>query len=145
MYTAKFTEQWELVDVVYGDAVAADTETNSGWNLMENYHRVVILVHPVDVNDALDVDIEQDDTGDGSNVKTVDSGGKDITVATTDTAPSAIELRMEELDVSGGFEYLQVEVTTANTGGGDNEFVVEIWGLPRYRPASTSNLDSVTC
>lgn len=143
-YTNRFCEQWELVDVVYGDAVAANTETNSGYNNCEGYHRVAVVVHPVDVNDALDIDIEQGTTAAGAGAKTVDAGGKDITVATADTAPSVIEIKMEEMDVDGGFRFLNVECTTANTAGNGNDFAIVIYGLPRYLPAATTNWDSIT-
>jgi hypothetical protein len=143
-YTKRFSEEWQLVDVLYGDAVAANTESNTGYNSVANFHRVAIIIHPVDVNDALDVDIEQGTDTSGTGAKTVDSGSKDIAIATADTKPSVIELRMAEMDVAGGFDCLNVEVTTADTAGGGSEFAVEIWGLPRYAPASTTNLDSVT-
>ena len=68
-YTNRFCEQWELVDVVYGDAVAANTETNSGYNSCANYHRIAIIVLPVDVNDDLDVDIEQGTDTSGTSAK----------------------------------------------------------------------------
>ncbi len=143
-YGNRFSEQWELVDVLYGDAVAANTESNTGYNSCAGYHRIAIIVHPVDVNDALDVDIEQATTTSGGDGKTVDAGSHDITVATTDTAPSVIELCMDELDVDGGFDSVNVEISTANTGGGDNDFAVAIYGLPRFLPGSTSNWDSIT-
>lgn len=143
-YTQRFSEAWELIDVLYGDAVAAATESNTGYSNVANYVRLVIIIHPVDVNDALDVDVEQGTTTAGAGAKTLDSNSKDITVATTDTAPSVIEVRPDEFDVAGGFDCLNVEVTTANTGGNGNEFVVEIWGEPVYKPAATTNLDSVT-
>jgi len=142
--TARFSEEWELVDVVYGDNIAANTETNSGYNACGNYQRLFVVIHPVDVNDALDVDIEQATTTAGAGGKSFDSGGKDITVATADTKPSVIEIRPEEFDVAGGFDCLQIEITTADTAGNGNEFVAELWGMPRFRPASTTNLDSVT-
>ena len=141
-YTNRFCEQWELIDVVYGDAVAANTETNSGYNLMENYHRVAVVLHPVDINDALNVDIEQATTTAGGGAKSV-ATTKDFTVATTDTAPNVSEIRMEEMDVDGGFKYLNVEITTANTGGSGNDFACEIYGLPRYLPAATTNWDAI--
>jgi hypothetical protein len=140
-YTARFSEQWELLDTIYGDAVPAATESNTGVILLANYIRTVIIIHPVDVNDALDVDIEQATTAAGA-LTTFDAGSKDITVATADTKPSVIEIRHEEF--AAGYEYLNVEVTTANTGGNGNEFVVEVWGEPVYKPAATTNLDSVT-
>lgn len=143
-YTERFSEAWELIDVVYGAAVGANTETNTGYNSMANYHRAVIIIHPVSLNDALDVDIEQGTDTSGTSAKTVDSGNKDITVATTDTAPSVIELRNAELDVTNRFDCVNVEITTANTGGGSNYFACEIWGMPRFKPAATTTLDSVT-
>lgn len=144
MYTARFSEQWELIDTVYALGVAANTETNSGFNSLANYHRVAIIIHPMDVNDALDVDIEQATDTAGTGIKAFHSNDHDITVQTTDTKPSVIEIQTEELDVTNKFDCLQVEVTTADTGGGGNDFLVEIWGLPRFLPASTTNLDSVT-
>lgn len=143
-YTERFSEEWELIDVVYGAAVAANTETNSGYNDMGNYHRIAIVIDPVSLGDALDVDIEQGTSSAGAGAKTVDSNTKDITVATTDTAPSVIEIQMEEMDVTNRFNHLNVEITTANTGGGANYFACKIYGLPRYGAASTTNWDSVT-
>ncbi len=144
MFTERFSETWELVDVLYGDAVAANTESNTGYSSLANFSRVVAIIHPVDVNDALDVDFEQATTTAGASAKALDSNAKDITVATTDTKPSVVEIRGEEFDVTNKFDCLNVEVTTANTGGNGNEFVVEIWGLTAYKPAATTNLDSVT-
>lgn len=140
-YTARFSEQWELLDTIYGSAVAANTESNTGVILLSNYVRTVIIIHPLALNDALDVDIEQATTATGA-LSSFDAAAKDIAVATTDTPPSVIEIRHEEF--AAGYEYLNVEVTTANTGGGSNYFVVEVWAEPVYKPAATTNLDSVT-
>lgn len=141
MYTERFSEAWELLDTIYGANVAANTESNSGVNLLANYVRAVIIIHPLSLNDALDVDIEQATTATGA-LSALDSNSKDITVAAADTAPSVIEIRNEEF--SAGYEYINIEVTTANTGGNSNYFVVELWGQPVYKPAATTNLDSVT-
>ena len=143
MYTARFSELYELIDVLYGDAVAAATESNTGLVDISGYIRVAVIIHPVDVNDALDVDVEQATSSTGTP-KALDSNSKDITVATTDTKPSVIEIRPEEFDMANKYDHLNIEVTTANTGGNGNEFVVEIWGEPVYKPAATTNLDSVT-
>jgi len=143
-YTQRFSEGWQLIDYVLGAAVAANTETNSGYSALNNFHRVVIIIHPVALNDALDVDIEEALTTAGGSPQALASGGHDITVATADTLPSVIELSMDELDVNDQYDCLQVEITTADTGGGSNYFVMEMWGFPRYLPASTTNLDSVT-
>jgi len=143
-YTARFSEQWELIDYLIGANVAQTVETNTGYNAITNFHRVVIIIHPVALNDALDVDIEQALTTAGGSPKAFHSSDHDITVATADTLPSVIEIAGEEFDVTGGFDCLNVEVTTATTAGNSNYFVVEIWGMPRFAPAATTNLDSVT-
>src|SRR3990167_9628942 len=143
-YTQRFSEGWQLIDYVLGAAVAANTETNSGYNALNNFHRVVIIIHPVALNDALDVDIEEALTTAGGSPQALASGGHDITVAIADTLPSVIELTTDELDVNDDYDCINVEVTTANTGGSGNEFVVEIWGMPNYLPAATTNRDSVT-
>src|SRR5574341_2531470 len=110
-YTERFSEAWELIDVLYGDAVAANTESNTGYSSCANYYRIVIIIHPVDVNDALDVDIEQGTTTAGAGAKAFHSSDHDITVATTDTLPSVIEITGEEFDVANAFDCLNVEVT----------------------------------
>ena|SRR3990167_3732286 len=143
-YTERFSEAWQLIDVLYGDAVAANTESNTGYSSLANFQRVVIIIHPVDVNDVLDVDIEEALTTAGGSPQALASGGHDITIAIADTLPSVIELTTDELDVNDDYDCINVEVTTANTGGSGNEFVVEIWGMPNYLPAATTNLDSVT-
>lgn len=143
MYTARMTEQWELIDTVYGANVAAATETNSGWNSVQGYYRLLIVIDPVSLNDNLDVDIEQATDTSGTGSKALDSNSKDITVASTDTLPSAIEIRMEEFDVDNDFDAIQVEITTA-AGSGSNYFAAKIYGLPDYAPAVTTNWDSVT-
>ncbi|MCB0196372.1 MAG: hypothetical protein KDJ65_30750 [Anaerolineae bacterium] len=145
MYTERFTEQAELLGTIYGLGVAANTASDTGNMLLGNFNRAVIIIHPMDVNDALDVDIEEATTTASGTRTQMDSGNKDITVATADTTPSVIEIKTSELDVNNGYKYLNVEVTTADTGGGGNDFLVEVWGLePRNKPVSTTSLDSVT-
>ena len=143
-YCERFTEEWELVDFLRAANVNANVETNSGWNDMGGYHRICVVIIPNSLNDALDVDIEQATDSSGTGIKTVDSNTKDITVATADTNPSAIEIQMEEMDVTNRFNHLQVEITTANTGGNSNYFDMLIFGLRRYGAAATTNWDSVT-
>lgn len=145
MYTARFSEYAEFLGNIYGNGVAANTVSDTGNLLLENYHRAAIIIHPISLNDALDVDVEEASDATAGTRQQMDGGGKDITVAAADTAPSVIEIKTEELDVNNGFAYLNVEITTANTGGGSNYFVAEVWGLvPRYKPVPTTNLDSVT-
>ena len=138
-YTERFSEVCALLGQIRGANVS--TEQNTGYVSVANYHRVVIQIYPVSLGSALDVDIEQGTNTSGSGAKTVDSGNKDITVAQTDTTPSLIEIRTEELDVSGGFDCINVEVTPS----AGSYFFAAIWGfVPRYAAVSTATLDSVT-
>ena len=138
-YTERFSEVWSLLGQIR--AVEATTEQNTGYVSLANYHRVMVEILPVSLTGALDVDVEQATTTAGAGAKTLDSGGKDVTVAQADTTPSIIEIRTEELDVTGGFDCINVEVTP----GAASYFWVSIWGgVPRFAPVPTTNLDSVT-
>lgn len=138
-YTERFSEVWALLAEIQGSA--ASTEQNTGYVSLANYHRAVVMICPISLGSDLDVDLEQGTTTAGAGAKTVDSGNKDITVASTDTAPSIIELRTEELDVTNSFDCLNVEVTPTVA----SYFWVGLWGgVPRFAPVSTTNLDSVT-
>ncbi len=143
-YSERFTEVWQLIDTIYGANVAAATESNSGYNNVANMARLVLIIHPLALNDALDVDIEEALTTAGGTPQSFDAGGKDITVAAADTKPSVIEIKGEEFDVADNYDCINIEITTANTQGGSNYFVAELWGMTAYAPASTTNLDSVT-
>ena len=138
-YTERFSEVWSLLGSI--TAANATTEQNTGYVSMANYHRAMVIIVPVSLGGALDVDMEQGTTTAGAGAKTLDSGNKDVTVAAADTAPSIIEIRTEEMDVSGGFDCLNVEVTPAAA----SYFWVGLWGgVPRFAAVSTTNLDSVT-
>ena len=139
-YTERFSEQAALLGTIY--CAASTGEKNTGYLSLENYNRAVVIIHPVNMNSqTIDVDLEQGTDTSGTSAKTFNSGGKDITIAAADTKPSVIEIRTEELDVDGGFDCINVEATPS----GSCTFVVELWGLePRYKPVSTTNLDSVT-
>ena len=143
-YTERFSEQWECLAATYGDAVAGTTETNTGYVSLANFQRVVVIIHPVDINDVLDIDFEEGTSTVPAAAQALASGGHDISIAIADTKPSVIEFTTDELDIVDGYYCINIEATTAGTNNNGNEFVIEIWGMPNYRPASTTNLDSVT-
>lgn len=138
-YTENFSEVNAFLGYIYG--VANATEANTGYVSLANYHRAVVIIHPVSLGSALDVDIEQATSAAGAGAKTFDAGGHDITVAAADTMPSVIEIQTEELDVTGGFYFINVEVTATVA----SYYVCEVWGtVPRYPPVPTTTLDSIT-
>jgi hypothetical protein len=141
-YTERFSEVWSLLADI--DPASYTTEQNTGYVCLDRYHRAVVIIHCGVLGSGLDVDLEQGTDTSGSGGKTLDSGNKDITLtATTDNnTVSVIEIRTEELDVTGGFDCVNVEITPAGQG---DIFGAQIWGgVPRYAPVSTTNLDSVT-
>lgn len=139
----RFSEEWQLIDTVYALAVAANTETNTGYNDVSGMRRVVVIIHPMDPNDVIDVDVEQATSAAGAGAKTLHANAYDTSIAIADTKPTVIEIPADAYDVDGGFKFLNIELTTADTAGGGNDFLVEIWGHPHYLPADTTNLDSV--
>lgn len=142
-YTELFTEGWELLTWMKGDNAAAAAVANSGYKSLSRMHRVVVMVCPVDINDALTVSFLEADNTDGDNPQAFHSDDFSATIATTDTKPTIIEFRTEKLDTNDRKIAINVRATLANTGGNGNEYAILVWGLPRYQPAETTNLDSV--
>lgn len=143
-YTERFTEGFELLGSIAGDDLAAANVSDTGNMLFENFHRGVIIIHPVTLNDALDIDVEQATDATAGTRATFNAGSKDVLIAAGDTKPTVIEIKSEEFDVDGLYKYLNIEATLANTAGNNNVYVIEVWGsIPRYKPTSTALLDSV--
>ena len=141
-YTERFSEVWSLLADI--DPASYTTEQNTGYVCLDRYHRAVVIIHAGVLGTGLDVDLEEGTDTSGTGAASLDSGNKDITLtATTDNnTVSVIEIRTEELDVTNGYDCINVEVTP---GGQGDLFSVQVWGgVPRYAPVSTTNLDSVT-
>lgn len=143
MYTQRFSERAAYLGGI--NPASYTTEQNTGYVSLANYHRAVIIIHAGVLQDALDIDVEAAQDTSGTGAGSFDSGSKDIAlVATTDNnTVRVIEIRPEEFDIAGLDDCINVEVTPGSQNG--SIFCVEIWGLdPRYPPAPTTNLDSVT-
>lgn len=140
MYTERFSEAWELLGTI--NPASYNSEQNTGYKDLGNYGRAVIIIHAGVLGGNVDIDIEQATDTSGTSAKTFDSGGKDLALtATTDNnTVSVIEIRPEEFDVANAFDCLNVEVTPASAG----ILGVQLWAEPRFKPAATTNLDSVT-
>lgn len=139
--TERFSEVVSLLGTIH--PASYNSEQNTGYVSLANYHRAVVVVHAGVIGGNLDIDIEQGTDTDGTGAKALDSNSKDITkTATTDNnTVSLIEIKNHELDVAGGFDCINVEVTPAGAG----IFAVEVWGLsPRYAPVATTNVDTIT-
>lgn len=140
-YTERFSEVNEVLAHVPADSETV--EVNSGWVLMENYHRAVCLIGVGDMvaTATFDADLEQAQDSIGTGVKAI--SGKSITQLTQAGGDGnqvlMIELRTEELDP--GFEYINLELTPATAAV---EFSAYIFGtVSRYKPVPTTNVAEI--
>lgn len=139
MYTARFSECHELMAHMPADSETV--EVNSGWLSMANKHRAVVLISVGDVAGAgtFDVDIEQANTAAGGTPLTLKSTTQ--LVAADDDVAICIEIRSEELTVSSGYAWIQVEVTPAVAAV---EFSVMVLGVTeRFKPVSVTAWEEV--
>jgi hypothetical protein len=141
-YTNRFSEGACLLAKIDPDSYAA-AEYNTGWVLMENYHRAAVVIHTGDMaaGATLDCDLEEGIDATGStraNLKSITQ----LTQAGGDANDTVIiEFQTEEFDVDAGYEYLNVEVTV---GTDAVDFVCELWGIePRYPPVPTTLVTEV--
>ena len=140
MYTERFSEAWEYLGGI--NPASHSAEKNSGYKSLANYERAVIIIHAGVLGGNVDIDVEQGTDTSGTSGKALDSNTKDITLTATtdDNTVSVIEIRPEEFDIANGFDCLNLEMTPASAG----IFSAQIWAQPKYKPAATTNLDSVT-
>jgi hypothetical protein len=139
-YTARFSEQWELLASI--SPASYDAEQNTGYVCLANFYRAVAIIHCGVIGGDLNVDFEEGTTTAGANAQSFDTAGKDITkTATTDNNTiSVIEIRPEEFDIADSYDCINLEITPASAG----IFSAQIWGAPKFAPAATTNLDTVT-
>lgn len=143
-YTERFTERNALLTVHYPLTRQVATHV-SDWILMQNYHRAFfeVLVGAMGTNATVDADLQQASSATGTGAKAIT--GKAITQLTQAgsdaNSPVGIELRTEELDVNGGFEYIRFRVII---GVADCAYSATLRGLePRYAAVSTTIYDEV--
>jgi flagellin-like hook-associated protein FlgL len=141
--TERFSEIAEILAHIPADSETA--EVNTGWIFAGNHHRFAVLTSLGDMvaTATFDIDVEQAQDSSGTGAKNVTS--KSITQLTQAGGDgdqvTIIELKGTELDVSGGFDYIQVEVTPAVAAV---EFAVFLLGLvPRFAPVSTTNVEEI--
>ncbi len=109
----------ELVGVVGNidpDAYAASTVT-TGWIAANKFAQFMAVVQAGDLGTSATLDAKLQQATDSSGTGAKDVAGKAITQLTqagTDSNKQAvINLRPEELDVEGGFDYFRLSMTVA--------------------------------
>lgn len=142
-FTQMFSEAVEVLA-----HIPADSETtviDSGNVLVENFHRVAVLISVGDMASGatLNIDLEQaSSTAAGTRKAITGKSTTELTQAGGDSNQVLIiELRTEELDITNGFKYVNLEVTPASAAV---EFAAFILGVtPRYKPVSTTAVEEV--
>jgi hypothetical protein len=143
MYTERFSEGHRPIAKI--NPASYSSEQNTARFDMALYARVAIvyIIGAMASTAVLDSDIEQSDAASGGNTKNV--SGKSITQLTQASGDSnklvCVELSAEELDVDGGFHYVNVELTPATAA---SIVGVLVFGIePRYKPIGVTEWDEV--
>lgn len=116
---------------------------NSGWVDMSTMHKLLALIDTGVLGAAATVDakLQQATSSGGAGAK--DITGKSITQlvkASNDNDQALINLRADELDVAGGFRYVQLSITV---GGAASLVSGALFGVPAYEPADAFNQAAV--
>ena len=125
------------------DANAAATLTTV-WVAVKDFESFLALIAAgtLGASGTLDAKLEQATDGSGTGVK--DITGKAITQlvkASNDDNQAYINLRADEMDADGGFDFVRLSVTGAVATG---DFTAFLFGLdPHYGPASDNDEASV--
>ena len=139
-YTEEFSEVHEKLATLYPIAKAGVISTP--WVSMATYHRAFVEILTGNMVNPLDVAIWQATDVAGTGAKFVT--GKAITQLNggDDSNAVGIELRTEELDVDGGFDFIRVQTT--NGGAGGNVYSVVVYGIVgRYLPVGITEWDEI--
>lgn len=140
----KPTELAGVVGVIDPDANAAATYTTD-WVAMKNWQALlaVIMAGDLGASATLDVKLEQATTSGGAGAK--DVTGKSITQLTqagTDSNKQVlINLRPEELDVEGGFDYVRLSMTVGTATSDSGALLLGVY--PSRGPATDFDLATV--
>jgi hypothetical protein len=144
MNTNQPTEEMALL-TTHWPAVRQVATHVSDWVLVRDYPRLLfkLKVGIMGASSTLDAKLQQASTSTGTGVK--DISGKAITqltqAGTDDNSVVGINLRTEELDVQGGFEYVRFSVTIA---AADCTYDAELLGFdPRYAPVPVTIWDEI--
>ena len=139
MYTERFTEAHELLGSINIAAHVGGDST--AWIHMQNYHRAVAIMHVGNSAGTIDMAIYQATDEHGTGVKAVTSKSITQLSGTDDNAICAIELRTEELDVVGNFDWIRVSCESSNVS---TYYGVQVWGVvDRFAPAGNAALTEV--
>ncbi len=138
-YTQRFTEVNQPGGELY-PALKAAAVHNGAWLPMSNHQRAIFIVQvgAMTALSTVNFIVQQATNAAGAGVKAIT--GKAITQLTQASGDGndlvAVEVRTEELDVSGGFVYIRGQLTV----GTDTAYVgvLALRFIPNYPPVVTT-------
>ena len=145
-FTEKFIEVHEPLYVLHPISVTNGAAVYTSYVSLANYHRAFILLNigVMQSGGTIDAVVYQALNTSGGSPKVL-SPTKAITQLTQAGSDSnsivGIEVRTEELDVTGGFDCIALQYTV---GTAASIMSIEIWGcVPRYAPAPVTDWNEV--
>ncbi|HET6912063.1 MAG TPA: hypothetical protein VFH71_01835 [Rhodanobacteraceae bacterium] len=139
----KASEQVAILGAINPSSQAAGTAT-SGWISLANFQKLLAVVHTgvLGASATVDAKIQQATSAAGAGAKDVANKAiTQIVKATGDNQQVEINLDAQDLDVEGGFGFVQLSVTV---GTAASQTAALVYGFnPRFAPASDSNAASV--
>ena len=140
---SRLSEQLAKLGTIDPVSQAAGTVT-SGWISAADFERFVATIQTgvLGASATVDAKLQQATTSSGTGAK--DVTGKAITQivkASGDNKQVDINLRAEELDTNGGFNYFRLSVTVGTATSLISAMIQG--GVPRHFPASALNAASV--
>lgn len=143
MLNIKATEALAVLDSIAPSSQAVGALTTS-WVPVGKFHKLLALIQTGVLGAAATVDakFQQATTSAGAGAK--DIAGAAITQvvkATGDSKNVAVNLDPSQLDVAGGFSFVQLSVTVGAAASLTSALLLGF--APRYAPASDSNNASV--
>lgn len=140
---AKPSEKVAVVGTIDPDALAATTGDATDWISMVDYQQVmfVVLIGNVVTTGLVDFLVQEAKDSTGGSVATLQSGTLNITQLDSTDDDSQVVVNVETEDLGTDFNF--VRGVLALTDAGADAAVVALGLLPRFAPASDTDLASV--
>lgn len=145
MYTEQFSETHKLLISNNSPTLAAGTYDTS-WVSLANYHRAAVVLHVIDMGAGATINLSArqatDTAGTSAKAFTTAKAITALTQAGGDVdSDVCMEIRTEEMDVTGGFDCLGLRLVVAVAN------VVVSWHVfgivPRYAPVGVTEWTEV--
>lgn len=143
MQNAKISEQLGVLATIDPVSQGAGTVT-TGWVQANAFERFMALVQTGVLGTAATVDAKLQQASDSSGTGVKDVTGKAITQivkASGDNKQALINLRADELDTNGGFDYFRLSITVGTAASIVGAAI--LGGHAKNEPASDSNQAAV--